>query len=122
MLTELEIGQFRAFGYVVLKECLDSDEVQRLQEAFDRAIQSAPALDDFGTAGSKRTLSFMEAEDSFGALIEHPKIMEAMRDIDGTEFLYSGAEDMSSFVGDTMWHCDFFPPANALNRCAIPDR
>ena len=120
MLTELEIGQFQAFGYVVLRECLDSDEVQRLQEAFDRVVKTAPALDDFGTAGSKRTLSFMEADDSFGALIEHPKIMEAMRDIDGTEFLYTGAGDLTANVDDVFWHTDGNPSMQPmLGKTAI---
>ena len=109
MLTEEQVGQFLAFGYVVLKECLSPDEVRTLQEAFDRAIEGAPKFDVFGAAGTRRVIDFVEADDSFGALIEHPNIMEAMRDIDGTEFLYDGSSDLTANVDDVFWHCDGIP-------------
>ena len=109
MLTAVEVGQFKAFGYVVLRSCLSSDEVLRLQEAFDRAIESAPSFDAFGDAGSRRLIPFVEADDSFGELIEHPNIMEAMRDIDGTEFLYDGGSDLTANRDDVFWHCDGLP-------------
>ena len=109
MLTDLEVGQFRAFGYVVLKDCLDADELQGVQEAFDRVRERAPDFKDFGPGGTKRSVSFMEAEEALGALIEHPKIMEAMRDIDGTEFLYIGNGDLTANVDDVYWHTDGNP-------------
>ena len=113
MLTELDVAHFHAFGFVRLKNCLEAAELERLQEAFDRVISTDPDVTVSKAPfkdGTRSLCPFAEADDAFIKLIEHPRIMEAMRDIDGTEFLYSGAEDMSSFVGDTMWHCDFFPP------------
>jgi len=83
--------------------------VRLVQEAFDRVIQGAPAFSDFGTAGTRRSLSFMESEDSLGALIEHSNIMESMRNIDGTEFLYSGDGDLTANVDDVFWHTDGNP-------------
>ena len=109
MLTDTEVGQFVAFGYVVLRDCLDPEELAGLQEAFDRVIETAPILDLFGTAGSRRLMPFVEADDSFQGLIEHPRIMEAMRDIDGTEFLYTGGSDLTANVDDVFWHCDGTP-------------
>ena len=109
MLTEVEVGQFVAFGYVLLRNCLRPDEVRTLQEAFDRVSKSAPGLDQFGTGGSTRLAPFVEADGSFGALVEHPGIMEAMRDIDGTEFLYSGSSDLTANLDDVFWHCDGIP-------------
>ena len=106
MLTEVEVGQFVAFGYVVLRNCLSPDKVRTLQEAFDRVSESSASLDLFGTVGSTRLMPFVEADDSFGALVEHPEIMEAMRDIDGTEFLYSGGSDLTANLDDVFWHCD----------------
>ena len=109
MLNEVEVGQFVAFGYVVMRECLRPDEVRALQEAFDRAIETAPRFDVFGAAGTRRVVDFLDADDSFGALIEHPNIMEGMRDIDGTEFLYDGSSDLTANVDDVFWHCDGIP-------------
>ena len=109
MLTKVEVGQFKAFGYVILRGCLRPDEVRALQEAFDRGIESAPDFDAFGTGGSKRLTPFVEADDSFAAVIEHPGIMEGMRDIDGAEFLYHNASDLTANVDDVFWHCDGVP-------------
>ena len=53
MLSDLEVGQFRAFGYVVLKECLNSDEVQSLQDAHERVIAASPKNDYFGNNGTR---------------------------------------------------------------------
>ncbi len=108
-MNDLEIGQFRAFGYVVLKDCLDADELQEVQDAFDRVTERAPEFDDFGPSGTRRSISFTEEEEVLGALIEHPKIMEAMRDIDGTEFLFIGNGDLTANKDDVYWHTDGNP-------------
>jgi hypothetical protein len=115
MLTDLDVAHFHAFGYVRLRNCLEAEELDRLQRAFDRVIATDPRVTVSKAPfenGTRTLCPFAEADGAFTDLIEHPRIMEAMREIDGTEFLYSGAEDMSSFVGDTMWQCDFFPPHN----------
>ena len=124
MLNDLDVGQFRAFGYVLLEDCLGTDEVGQVQESFDRVIDGAPAFTDFGTRGTKRSVSFMETEASLGALIEHPNIMEAMRDIDGTEFLYAGAGDLTANVDDVYWHTDGNPsmqPMTAKSAIYLTD-
>ena len=109
MLTDVEASHFRVFGYVVVRGCVDSDHVERLRQAFNREIASNPRIKEREPGGTRTLGPFAETDDAFAELIEHPKLMEAMRDIDGAEFLYFG-EDMNSFVGDTQWHCDFFPP------------
>jgi len=115
MLSDLEIGRFRAFGYVVLRSCLSSREVARLQEAHDRVIADAPVNDYFaGGAGTRSLAPFVEADDAFGDLIEHPGVMEAMRDIWGTECLYNGGSDMWSNLDDTPWHSDGDPGREVL--------
>ena len=68
MLTKVEVGQFKAFGYVILRGCLRPDEVRALQEAFDRGIESAPDFDAFGTGGSKRLAPFVE-----GGVLAHER-------------------------------------------------
>ena len=110
MLTEIEVSHFHAFGYVVLKNCLTPEEVQRLQRAFDRVIENDPRVDTSSDDGTRSLWPFAEADDAFGELIEHPRIMEAMRDIDDTEFLYGGGENLAARVDDVVWHCDFLPP------------
>ena len=110
MLSELEIGQFRAFGFVVLKNCLSPAEVARITAAYDRVMPTAPLTQYFDKEKETRALmSFVQADDAFGALIEHPGVMEAMRDIWGTEALYIAGSDMWANFGDTPWHSDGQP-------------
>ncbi len=115
MLSELDIGRFRAFGYVFLRSCLSRREVARLREAHDRVMAAAPINNYFGGGAGTRTLApFVEADDAFGELIEHPGVMEAMRDIWGTECLYNAGSDMWSNLDDTPWHSDGDPGREGL--------
>ena len=52
---------------------------------------------------------FVQTSEAFWFLIEHPNIMEAMRDIWGTECLYTAGSDMWSNFDDTPWHSDGDP-------------
>ncbi len=114
MLTESEVAHYRAFGYVLLKDCLDDDHLGRLNRAFEDALESDPRVVDARANGSRDLSCFAHLDDSFGELIEHPSIMAAMRDIDGIEFLYGAGENMAAYVGDTVWHCDYQPPQEAF--------
>ena len=115
MLSELEIGQFRGFGFVVLRSCLSPNEVRRLNEAHDRVIAAAPTNDYFGGGVGTRTVApFVEADDAFAELIEHPGVMEAMRDIWGAECLYNAGSDMWANLDDTPWHSDGDPGRERL--------
>ena len=119
MLTDMEVGQFHAFGYVAIRGCLSADFVRRVEDAHARVIAKTPRYAYFDPESESRMLpDFAEEDDAFSELIEHPKIMEAMRDIDGTEFLYLGGCDIWSNLDDTPWHSDSVPgqlPEGAAN-------
>ena len=93
LLTDLEVSHFKVFGYVVVRGCVDREHVERLQKAFDREIDNNPRVEQASPGGTRSLHPFAETDEAFTELIEHPKLMEAMRDIDGIEFLYQG-EDM----------------------------
>ena len=109
MLSDLEVGQFRAFGFIVLRDCLRPKDVERLQKAHDRVIADAPVYDYFGDHGTRMLSPFVQVDDAFSELIEHPGVMEAMRDIWGEECLYIGGSDMWANMDDTPWHTDGRP-------------
>lgn len=113
MLSELEIGQFRAFGYVVLKGCLSTAEVNNLLQAYQEVMAVAPSYNYFGQSGTKMVAPFVDKHDAFGALIEHPGVMAAMRDIWGTECLYIAGSDMWANYDETPWHSDGQPGREA---------
>src|SRR5688572_3041674 len=104
MLSELEVGQFHAFGYVVLRQCLSQAEVQALEVAYGRVIANAPVYNYFGENNTRMVLGFVRADDAFGALIEHPGVMEAARDIWGAECLYIASSDLWLNRDETPWH------------------
>src|ERR1051326_5066594 len=108
MLTNLEVGQFRAFGFVVLRNCLTSEEMVEIRRAYKRVMAKAPKYDYFGSNGTRTLLDFVEEDDTFARLVGHPRVMEAMRDIWGTECLYVGS-DIWSNRDDTPWHSDGQP-------------
>jgi ectoine hydroxylase-related dioxygenase (phytanoyl-CoA dioxygenase family) len=107
VLTEQEVGHFHAFGYVVLRAALSPQEVVELQAAYDRVVAGEAAeVRDTGTLNVDRP---HEAEQAFLDLIGHPRLMAAMRQIDGTEFLFHSAQ-ATHRREEVRWHCDFFPP------------
>ena len=107
VLTEQEVGHFHAFGYVVLRAALSAQEVVELQAAYDRVVAGEGAqARDTGTLNVDRP---HEMEQAFLDLIGHPRLMAAMRQIDGTEFLFHSAQ-ATHRREEVMWHCDFLPP------------
>lgn len=101
--TNDEAAQFHAFGYIVIRQCLDSEHVAALQNAHTCHMANAASHDYFGTSGTRMTRRFFNHHPAFGALVEHPSVMAMMRDIDGTEFLFSGGgSSWSNFDGTPM--------------------
>ena len=110
MLTRQEVGQYHAYGFVVIRGCLSGAEIERIGAAHRKAIDAKATADGrFGDGGTVNYGNFVEDDDAFSALVEHPKLMEAMRDIDGAEFLYMGGSDIWENRDDTPWHCDQIP-------------
>ena len=79
MLSELEVGQFHAFGFTVIRNCLSADECEQVEKAYTRLIPSAPRYNYFSEIGTRRTVRFVFEDANLGSLIEHPKVMEVMR-------------------------------------------
>ena len=109
MLSDLDAGQFWTFGFVILKNCLGPDEVERLEEAHARVMADAPIYNYFDVNNTRMLCPFVQTDDCFAALIEQPRVMEAMCDIWGTECLYVGGSNMWVNRDDTPWHTDGRP-------------
>ena len=114
MLSDLEVGQFWTFGFTILKGCLSEKEVECLQETHSRVIAEAPVYNYFAENSTRMLGPFVQADDTFADLIEHPGVMEAMRDIWGTECLYIAGSDMWVNRDDTPWHTDGQPGRHTI--------
>ena len=112
MLTPLQIGQFRAMGFLKLEGCLSSAEVEDLAAAHERLITDAPAYDYFEdnlglpSRGTLHQGRGPELDDEFAHFVEHERILEAQRDIFGRPCLYHGGGEIWRNMSDTPWHSD----------------
>jgi len=68
MLSELEVGQFQAFGYVVLRQCLSPAEMQALTVAYDRVIADAPIYNYFAKNDTRMITGFVLSATAPGML------------------------------------------------------
>ena len=59
MLSELEVGQFHAFGFVVIRNCLSVDEFEQVEKAYTRLIATAPQYTRFSEIGTHKTETFV---------------------------------------------------------------
>ena len=106
MISDLEIGQFHAFGFVVLRGCLEASEMEELNAAFERWISQAPRYLYFNKDSQSRMINHVEDQDRIiAALIVHPRIIDTMRDIWGTTCLFIGSNIWSN-LDETPWHTD----------------
>lgn len=110
MLSELEVGQFKAFGFTVIRDCLNTNEFEKIEKGYTHLIANASRYNYFSEIGTRMTETFLYEDANLANLIEHPRVMEVMRDIWGVECLYNGGRDMWENRDETPWHCDG-PPA-----------
>ena len=110
MLTPLQVGQFRAMGFLNIEGCLSPADVERFEAAYDRLLAEAEPYDYFEDnigEPSRGTLHHgtAESDDGFAPFIEHDNIVAAQRDIFGRPCLFQGGSVWLN-ISDTPWHSD----------------
>ena len=110
MLTPLQVGQFRAMGFLNIEGCLSPAEVGCFAAAYDRLLAAADQYDYFEEnlgLPSRGTLHHgtAESDDGFASFIEHDNIVAAQRDIFGSPCLFQGGSVWLN-MSDTPWHSD----------------
>ena len=106
MLTDIEIGLYRAFGFVVLRGCLSAAELTHFNEAYERLMANAPKFNYFGNAGTRQLNNPHEEDATIASLAVQPRVLEAMRDLWGRPWIFSASSDMWWNVDETPWHYD----------------
>ena len=104
-LTDQQTAFFENFGYLVIRQLLSPDEVDRVIEAFEWSILNWGGGGDHD--GTKRTMFVGPIEHSpdLCALVDHPGIMGLIGGVTGEDFNYCGG-DGNYYTGDTGWHPD----------------
>ena len=111
MLTPLQVGQFRAMGFLKLEACLAPDETAHFEAAYERLIAVAQAYDYFErnlglpSKGTRMQSRCAALDDGFASFIEHPYITAAQQDIFGRPCLFMSDEVWFN-MSDAPWHSD----------------
>jgi len=109
-LTSAQINQFNDLGYLLPFEGLDTDEVSRFREFFDRILNEALARGDSSYSINTAHLRFGQIYD----LMSHPKILAPVRDLLGHDIVAWGAHFFCKMPKDgkrVPWHqdCIYWP-------------
>ena len=62
MLSELEVGQFNTFGFTVIRDCLSTNEFEKIEKAYTRFIANAYRYNYFSEIGTRVTNTFVYEE------------------------------------------------------------
>ena len=102
-LTPEQVAQFEAFGFVVLKDFFDSDELDLIRRDFDFAAARASELDPFD--GTKMHYFNMLGEETpfYASLPEMPRFYEIAEQLFG-ERTFAFESNAYRYVGNTRWH------------------
>ena len=104
-LTKEQLHFFKSFGYVVLRQFLNADDLDHVALNFDAALaaQYPPERND----GSERLWTRMTDEGTpfTAALMEDPRFLTPAQQICGDDVLGIGV-DINRYVGSTGWHPD----------------
>ncbi len=113
--TQAQRIQFERDGYLVLENAIPSQELKRVQEAFDRCAREAkPQWLEGVAAGTAPAAYFdipdpLEQDEAFSELVDHPSYYGLLMDFTGEELLFLGPQFRTlppsplSYVG---WHYD----------------
>ncbi len=105
ILTQQQLNHFDTFGFVVLRQLLSPDEMQKFSNEFDSELDSwLPNGVHEGKA--RHYASLMDSNTPFSSSLMHdPRIAGVAEQLLGTRVL-GVAIGGSYHVGDTSWHAD----------------
>ena len=102
-LTPEQVRQFKAFGFVVLKDFFDADELKLIRRDFDFAAARASKLEPFD--GTKMQYFNMQGEETpfYASLPEMPRFYKVAEQLFG-ERTFAFESNAYRYVGNTRWH------------------
>ena len=103
MLTEEQVGHFKTFGFLVLRNLLSSEEMTDIGRDFDEVMAEERKGAPFSGEESQSVLWFVEHRPSLYRLAEDDRIYNVVEQLLGPEFLWV-LSDANLYVGDTQWH------------------
>ena len=108
MFSDQQLNHFRTFGFVRLRQLLDSKEMERITELTNRTLAAEPARPDV-YPGHVHVAPFMEKVPELALLPEDERFYAAAEQLRGAGFVWGGSEaNRGSFnaTNSHSWHCD----------------
>ena len=104
-LTQQQINHFNTFGYLVIRQLFNSDEMKMISDGFEWSIQNIGGGKEHD--GSHRTMfgGAIEHTPEMCAILDHPRILGLLGGVIGEDFNFCGG-DGNYYTGDTGWHPD----------------
>ena len=111
MLTEQQKHEFETFGFLLLKDCIPSDEMQLYIDAFDETMTKGNGGVPWEhSEGNHLVMPFYRHNPAvYHRLLDHDKISEVVEDLLGEDFIFWAAEGHHRWRG-TRWHHDSLAP------------
>ena len=111
MLSEQQVLQFRTFGFLLLRNVLNMEEIQKINAEFDARLASTSGANANGKKSERMSWSSLGPDNPFtSSLLEDSRIISIVESLFGEDF-YGISCNASSLVGETNWH----PDADNLN-------
>ena len=109
-LTEQQVNYFKTFGFLILRQHLPADDLERIYPEFNAAIESLlpPGAQYDGKTRLGRL--FMDADTPLlAALGDDPRFADVAEQLLGTAAICIGIAG-NYYTGDTRWHSDSHSP------------
>lgn len=105
-LTEHQLNHFNTFGFVVFRQLLTPEEMERFSDEFDLGLDSWLPAGTKHDGSARHYATLMDSITPFTAsLLDDPRFADAAEQLMGTDSIGIVA-DGNYYVGDTVWHPD----------------
>ena len=113
--TESHLLHFRAFGFVVLRQLFEPEEIEHYGRALEAVMLRLRGGTDFAGIQRQSVEPIIEEDpDTFYPLLDDCRLLDAVEGILGEDCLYTGGNDGNLYVGDTRWHSDSDHPHDVV--------
>ena len=105
MLTEEQIHYFNTFGFIILRQAFNQDELKTINREFDHALEEAYQHAPFDGTHRHWVPMLGEQTPFFASLLENPRFCNSAEQLYG-EDVFGIITDANRYVGDTKWNPD----------------
>ena len=105
MITEEQIAYFQTFGFLVLRQAFQPDEMDAISQKFDELLDKERGGQPFPGESRQSLYGIAEITPLLTDLVEDDRIYKTVESLLGEGFTWLCSEG-NLYVGDTDWHPD----------------